>query len=207
MLPAETLNANGTVNQASIGVGGRGSDIFATYTTLGTPGGETWQPKFNYFAMQYLQVTGLPGRLHPDHGPDPRPAGVRRRARAPATSRPPTRASTGCTTCPCTRSRATDVDVHGLPGPREAALRRRLRAADGLAERQLRLRRLPAQHGGPARRGPVQAGRRRRQRGAQDAGLRLGLLRPVRRRDQLGLLDRAGAVAAVQALRRHADDA
>ena len=65
MLPAETLNANGTVNQASIGVGGRGSDIFATYTTLGTPGGETWRPKFNYFAMQYLQVTGLPAGFTP----------------------------------------------------------------------------------------------------------------------------------------------
>ena len=65
MLPAETLNANGTVNQASIGVGGRGSDIFATYTTLGTAGGETWRPKFNYFAMQYLQVTGLPAGFTP----------------------------------------------------------------------------------------------------------------------------------------------
>ena len=65
MLPGETLNANGTVNQASIGVGGRGSDIFATYTTLGTPGGETWRPKFNYFAMQYLQVTGLPAGFTP----------------------------------------------------------------------------------------------------------------------------------------------
>ena len=65
MLPAETLNANGTVNQASIGVGGRGSDIFDTYTTLGTPGGETWRPKFNYFAMQYLQVTGLPAGFTP----------------------------------------------------------------------------------------------------------------------------------------------
>ena len=65
MLPGETLNANGTVNQASIGVGGRGSDIFATYTTLGTPGGETWHPKFNYFGMQYLQVTGLPACLTP----------------------------------------------------------------------------------------------------------------------------------------------
>ena len=65
MLPAETLNANGTVNQASIGVGGRGSDIFATYTTLGAPGGETWRPKFNYFAMQYLQVTGLPAGFTP----------------------------------------------------------------------------------------------------------------------------------------------
>jgi alpha-L-rhamnosidase len=65
MLPGETLNANGTVNQSSIGVGGRGSDIYATYTTLGTPGGETWHPKFNYFGMQYLQVTGLPAGLEP----------------------------------------------------------------------------------------------------------------------------------------------
>ncbi|MDA0181346.1 family 78 glycoside hydrolase catalytic domain [Solirubrobacter phytolaccae] len=64
-LPAETLNANGTVNQASIGVGGRGSDIFATYTTRGAAGGETWHPKFNYFAMQYLQVTGLPAGFTP----------------------------------------------------------------------------------------------------------------------------------------------
>ncbi len=65
LLPAETLNADGTVNQSSIGVGGRGSDIFATYTTLGSPGGETWRPKFNYFAMQYLQVTGLPSGFTP----------------------------------------------------------------------------------------------------------------------------------------------
>ena len=65
MLPGETLNANGTVNQASIGVGGRGTDIYATYTTLGAPGGETWRPKFNYFAMQYLQVTGLPAGFTP----------------------------------------------------------------------------------------------------------------------------------------------
>ena len=43
--------------------------------------------------------------------------------------------------------------------------------------------------------GQSKAGRRRRQRRAEDAGLRLGLLRPVRRRDQLGLVDRAGAVA------------
>ena len=80
MLPAETLNANGTVNQSSIGVGGRGSDIFATYTTLGTPGGETWRPKFNYFGMQYLQVTGLPAGLHAHDGHDPRAAAVRGRA-------------------------------------------------------------------------------------------------------------------------------
>ena len=40
-------------------------DIFATYTTLGTPGGETWHPKFNYFGMQYLQVTGLPAGFTP----------------------------------------------------------------------------------------------------------------------------------------------
>ena len=36
-------------------------------------------------------------RLHADHGPDPRAAAVRRTCRARVTSRPPTRASTACT--------------------------------------------------------------------------------------------------------------
>ena len=65
MLPAETLNADGTVNQASIAPDFRGRDVFATYAALGTPGGETWRPQFNYFAMQYLQVTGLPAGFTP----------------------------------------------------------------------------------------------------------------------------------------------
>ncbi|KAF2822119.1 putative secreted protein [Ophiobolus disseminans] len=68
MAPAESLNANGTVNQASIGFAGRGADIFNTYTTAGRAGGETWHPDFNYFAMQWIQVTGLPAGFTP--GPD-----------------------------------------------------------------------------------------------------------------------------------------
>ncbi|MEV0714836.1 family 78 glycoside hydrolase catalytic domain [Asanoa sp. NPDC050611] len=58
--PAESLNADGTVNQASLGPGGRGSDLFNTYTAYGARGGERWHPRFNYFGMQWVQVTGLP---------------------------------------------------------------------------------------------------------------------------------------------------
>ncbi|GAA4671632.1 alpha-L-rhamnosidase [Phytohabitans rumicis] len=62
MSPAESLAADGTVDQASLmgGGGGRGRDLFNTYTTAGLPGGETWHPDFNYFGMQWVQVTGLP---------------------------------------------------------------------------------------------------------------------------------------------------
>ncbi|HEX6355692.1 family 78 glycoside hydrolase catalytic domain [Actinophytocola sp.] len=62
MAPAESLNPDGTVNQASLmgGGGSRGVDLFNTYTAHGSPGGERWQPTFNYFGMQWIQVTGLP---------------------------------------------------------------------------------------------------------------------------------------------------
>ena len=62
MAPAESLNPDGTVNQASLmgGGGSRGADLFNTYTAHGAPGGESWQPSFNYFGMQWVQVTGLP---------------------------------------------------------------------------------------------------------------------------------------------------
>ena len=62
MQPAESLAADGTVDQQSImgGGGRRGVDIFATYTTHGDRHGETWNPRFNYFGMQWVQVTGLP---------------------------------------------------------------------------------------------------------------------------------------------------
>ncbi|CRK26609.1 hypothetical protein BN1723_013855 [Verticillium longisporum] len=66
--PAEGLNANGTVSQASLGPGPRGSDLFNTYTTAGRAGGETWHPRFNYFGMQWVQVTGLPSGFEP--GPE-----------------------------------------------------------------------------------------------------------------------------------------
>jgi alpha-L-rhamnosidase len=62
MAPAESLAADGTVDQASLmgGGGNRGRDLFNTYTTAGLPGGEPWHPNFNYFGMQWVQVTGLP---------------------------------------------------------------------------------------------------------------------------------------------------
>jgi len=62
MSPAESLAADGTVDQASLmgGGGRRGVDLFNTYTTSGSDGGRTWHPDFNYFGMQWIQVTGLP---------------------------------------------------------------------------------------------------------------------------------------------------
>ncbi|MEV4033639.1 family 78 glycoside hydrolase catalytic domain [Streptomyces umbrinus] len=65
--PAESLNADGTVNQTSLMGGGaaRGTDLFATYTTYGDPDGESWHPKFHYFGMQWVQVTGLPSGYTP----------------------------------------------------------------------------------------------------------------------------------------------
>lgn len=67
MRPAESLNADGTVDQASImgGGAGRGTDIFASYTAHGTAKDETWHPELNYFGMQWVQVTGLPAGYKP----------------------------------------------------------------------------------------------------------------------------------------------
>ncbi|KAK0614477.1 bacterial alpha-L-rhamnosidase-domain-containing protein [Immersiella caudata] len=65
MVPAESLAADGTVDQASLGPGPRGSHLFNTYTTAGRAGGETWHPKFNYFGMQWIEVTGLPAHVKP----------------------------------------------------------------------------------------------------------------------------------------------
>ncbi|WP_075730868.1 alpha-L-rhamnosidase [Streptomyces acidiscabies] len=67
MRPAESLNADGTVNQLSVMGGGavRGTDVFDAYTTYGAPGGETWHPRFHYFGMQWVQVTGLPAGYTP----------------------------------------------------------------------------------------------------------------------------------------------
>ncbi|MGR6919203.1 family 78 glycoside hydrolase catalytic domain [[Actinomadura] parvosata] len=62
MSPAESLAADGTVDQASLmgGGGNRGRDLFNTYTTAGLRDGERWHPDFTYFGMQWVQVTGLP---------------------------------------------------------------------------------------------------------------------------------------------------
>ncbi|UMG93983.1 family 78 glycoside hydrolase catalytic domain [Nocardioides sp. TF02-7] len=66
MFPAEGLRPDGTVDQSSLGPGGRGTDLFNSYIARGAEGGETWKPKFNYFGMQYVQVTGLPEGYTPD---------------------------------------------------------------------------------------------------------------------------------------------
>ncbi|KAI7225848.1 hypothetical protein KC330_g9014 [Hortaea werneckii] len=64
--PAESLHANGTVDNASLrGPDSRGTDIFYTYTTAGRMGGESFHPKFDYFGMQWVQVTGFPEGLEP----------------------------------------------------------------------------------------------------------------------------------------------
>lgn len=65
MMPAESLFSNGTVDQTSLGPGSRGTNLFNSYTTADRPGGETWHPRFNYFGMQWVQVTGLPDGIKP----------------------------------------------------------------------------------------------------------------------------------------------
>lgn len=65
--PSEALAADGTVDQTSLmgGGGARGVDLFTAYTTRGDRRGETWHPQFQYFGMQWLQVTGLPAGFTP----------------------------------------------------------------------------------------------------------------------------------------------
>lgn len=55
--PGESLTADGLVDQTSIRNAQRGTDVLHTYTAAGLPGGETWQPSFQYFAMRFLEVT------------------------------------------------------------------------------------------------------------------------------------------------------
>jgi alpha-L-rhamnosidase len=68
--PAESLAADGSVDQTSLmgGGGRRGVDLFAAYTTRGDTEGETWHPRFIYFGMQWVQVTGLPPGYTPTLG-------------------------------------------------------------------------------------------------------------------------------------------
>jgi alpha-L-rhamnosidase len=63
MQPAESLRPDGTVDSASL-MGGsaasHGNQVFNSYVAHGNGDGETWHPDFNYFGMQWVQVTGLP---------------------------------------------------------------------------------------------------------------------------------------------------
>ena len=57
MIPAETVNANGTVNVSSTGASAT-SQILYNYTLSGV-GTETWHSQFTYNGFRYLQVSGL----------------------------------------------------------------------------------------------------------------------------------------------------
>jgi alpha-L-rhamnosidase len=83
MAPAESLNPDGTVNQSSLGPGGRGQDLFNTYTAYGNRRGESWHPQFNYFGMQWVQITGLPEGYVPTRDLI---SGIRLQADTPAAS-------------------------------------------------------------------------------------------------------------------------
>ena len=63
MIPAEDVNANGTVNIGSTGASAT-SQIIYNYTLSGI-GTETWHAQFTYNGFRYLQVTGLSSSSHP----------------------------------------------------------------------------------------------------------------------------------------------
>src|SRR5579859_1641651 len=54
LFPAELTNADGSVNQGSMGAGHRGR-VWCEYTK-GTDGRETWAPRFFYVGCRYVQV-------------------------------------------------------------------------------------------------------------------------------------------------------
>jgi len=58
LYPSELTNANGSVNQGSMGAGHRGG-IWCNYTKY-TDGVETWSPKFFYVGCRYVQVHCIP---------------------------------------------------------------------------------------------------------------------------------------------------
>ncbi len=58
LFPAELTNADGSVNQGSMGAGNRGR-IWCQYTK-GTDGKETWAPRFFYVGCRYVQAHLIP---------------------------------------------------------------------------------------------------------------------------------------------------
>ena len=180
--PAESLNADGTVDQTSLmgGGGRRGTDLFATYTTHGSRTGETWHPQFGYFGMQWVQVTGLPEGYTPTADTI---SGLQIRATVPDAGDVET-------------SNARINRLHGMarysimsnamsvltdcPGREKLAYPADYTQPFGSIASQLRLRRVPADDAAPPRRRPVEGLVQRRQRGVEGARVRLGLHRPLR---------------------------
>lgn len=62
LFPAELTNANGSVNQSSMGVGHRGA-VWCDFTKA-TAGTETWSPKFFYVGCRYVQAHFTPARTN-----------------------------------------------------------------------------------------------------------------------------------------------
>jgi alpha-L-rhamnosidase len=58
LIPAETANADGTINVSSTGARADRGQILYRYTLSGDDG-ETWHSQFTYNGFRYLQVTGL----------------------------------------------------------------------------------------------------------------------------------------------------
>jgi alpha-L-rhamnosidase len=66
LTPSEIINADGTINQSTMGAGRRGSSWWEY--TKGTDAEETWMPKFCYIGCRYLQArltAGTAGRELP----------------------------------------------------------------------------------------------------------------------------------------------
>jgi alpha-L-rhamnosidase len=64
IFPSELLDADGAVNQGSMGAGHRGA-IWCEFTKA-TDGIETWSPKFFYAGCRYLQTHGTPAGTNAD---------------------------------------------------------------------------------------------------------------------------------------------
>ncbi|HLP76230.1 MAG TPA: family 78 glycoside hydrolase catalytic domain, partial [Candidatus Paceibacterota bacterium] len=58
LIPSEIVNADGSVNQSTMGAGKRGSSWWEY--TKGTDAEETWMPKFCYIGCRYLQACFTP---------------------------------------------------------------------------------------------------------------------------------------------------
>lgn len=58
---AELLAEDGSVDMRNL----RAARATDRYTLRGTPGGESWQPRFTYHGFRYVQLSGWPGELQP----------------------------------------------------------------------------------------------------------------------------------------------
>lgn len=60
---AELLGDDGHVDMRNL----RAARCTDRYTLRGTPGGESWEPRFTYHGFRYVQISGWPGELRAEH--------------------------------------------------------------------------------------------------------------------------------------------